>query len=261
VGLGVLLLGALVAPAALVLERHEWAPLAGDLPAWVALLLAVAVPLVATYASLRGALDRGRGHARAAVLGAATVLAFAVPAYAWGAMRLDAWRALDPDEPDFRVASVAVGHDGRYAFLSVARHAGYVNPFHHPTMRPWRVDLETGAWTEIGGLGDCVIEDSSLLIYYGSVRPTTGLVSVRSARGESSVAWWDALRGEPWRTLPWRLRPPELVDRLRDDLRRTTPVRRPDGSRAWALDPRAGVRDVPVERIEWDLPAGGVGFA
>jgi hypothetical protein len=38
-------------------------------------------------------------------------------------------------------------------------------------------------------------------------------------------------------------------------------VRRPDGSRAWALDPRAGVRDVPAERIEWDLPAGRVGFA
>jgi hypothetical protein len=227
-----LLVGALLVPAWLV--HRDWESfLPSDGFVTAVLWLAVALPLAALALGVRGHRFLGNSW-RAIVAGVVLVLAGTGVAYGLGMRELDRWIDLRPGDPDTTILSAFASPSGRYLYANVGR-SDVRGTYARGTVRPWRIDLETGTWTRIEAPEswvDDATHDANHLAW-ASVPPS--LLAVQFA-GTDTVRYLDADTGDTWKTLPATLRPPALVERLRDEARRRTPVRLADGHPVWILD-------------------------
>lgn len=212
------------------------------------LAFVVGVPLVGLAIGLL------RGHRfatrawRPLVVSAAVLVGAAGLAYGYGFRALDTWVHLTPDDDDFVIAHAVASRDGRTLYVTAARVDASTGEQDARTARPWRVDVESGAWSEIAPPGSGaydVLDWTGASI--GACETGAGLVGVMGRDG-NAIRWVDADTGATWKTLPTDFAPAELVARRRDELERRTTVRSADGRPVWMLE----------KRLEWRGADGGL---
>jgi hypothetical protein len=96
----------------------------------------------------------GRGIYSAAWRGMAAALVLFVPAWAYAGIKVSEWRTIDPYSDKLTIHRAMLSPDGKTAYVGVrmAWADDQIGP-----IRALRVDLETGAWHPIGGLGEQVV--------------------------------------------------------------------------------------------------------
>jgi hypothetical protein len=128
---------------------------------WMLRAAVVAAPLVALLSFARGrAVERGPW--RAGALGLAALLVMFVPAYAWTATRVVDYCRFDPAAGELRLdgEDACLATSGRFAFVN-ARTAVVTSTLGERQWRdeldgprhPLKIDLASGAWSELGGIG------------------------------------------------------------------------------------------------------------
>ncbi len=117
-----------------------------EVVAYVAFAGLISLP-VAWLSFVRG-YRFGRGPLSAAIHGLVASLVLASPLWAHAAYRSREWRSFDFESANCLIGGGVVGEGGRYLFLN-AQMSGGNRPLH-----AIRLDLEAGAWQEVGGLGD-----------------------------------------------------------------------------------------------------------
>lgn len=128
---------------------------------WMLRAAVVAAPFVALLSFARGrAVERGPW--RAGAIGLVALLVLFVPGYAWTATRVADYRRFDPIAETLRVdgSDACLSTSGRFAFVN-ARNAVASSTLGERHWRdelwgprhPLRIDLATGAWRELGGIG------------------------------------------------------------------------------------------------------------
>jgi hypothetical protein len=128
---------------------------------WMLRAAVVAAPLVALLSFARGrAVERGPW--RAGAIGLVALLVLFVPGYAWTATRIVDYRRFDPAAGDLRIdgEDACLATSGRFAFVN-ARTAVATSTLGERHWRdeldgprhPLRIDLASGAWHELGGVG------------------------------------------------------------------------------------------------------------
>jgi len=121
-------------------------PLPQEVAAYMALAALIALP-VAWLSFVRG-YRFGRGPLSAALHGLVAALVLASPLWAHAGYRSHEWRSFDFESEACLIGGGVVGEGGRFLFLNTQM-SGANRP-----MRAIRLDIETGAWQEVGGLGD-----------------------------------------------------------------------------------------------------------
>ncbi|HET6162851.1 MAG TPA: hypothetical protein VFG37_04245, partial [Planctomycetota bacterium] len=222
---------------------------------WMLRAAVVAAPLVALLSFARGrAVERGPW--RAGAIGLVALLVLFVPGYAWTATRAVDYRRFDP-------AAAGLCLDGSEAWLAPSGRFAYLNAntvatsstlgtgfwrteLHGPT-HPLRIDLESGAWSELGGIGARVIAVPGV----STSSSSTPYVVIEDLAAPPRPPPHAPLRARPWLSgpVPLPLLDAETGARIRDDVDEAFLSARddegarlqqfggavvlPDGGRAW----------------------------
>ena len=236
------------APIAVTLWLNPGMKATKDELVWAYLVLTSAGPLVAGASFVLGRRRSTSAFAPAAV-GLLAMLALFTPAYAWTGVRVAHFLRIEPDSATFRIdtgshRANALDPRGRYV---------YVNAFHVTTARdergfgnhdPWQgdsplhplcIDLETGAWRELGPPGSHLFAPGQ-----GAIRETTALVGLVL---ESTLD--DLPRGDPG----WRFFDAATGRAIEEDL--AVPLSRRTGLRAGAMWRDADSLRLPDGRRVW----------
>ena len=142
--------------------------------------------LVVAWVSWARGMRFGRSIGAAAWRGLAVALVLFLPVWAYAGYSVRAWREIDPQAKHFTIASAVLSADERTVYLNARNFGGRsVGPFH-----VLKVDLATGDWTRLGGLGDRVIlplpmrtKGEAILTRFGLRKgPIVAIMSARSSK-------------------------------------------------------------------------------
>lgn len=245
--------GMLAAPAALAMIVVLGLPLlvpidgqemAGYLTANDATRGAIALAiggLMAAWLAFRVGVQHG-SRSRTVAIGMTTLLVSWTPLYATAGYRVHRFATLDPNDADFQISNAFVSSDGRTLHVAAGR---------YPDRWPghvFAVDVATGAWRTLGTgfLTPVALSNHAPggasgvpldLLFHTLV---TGQRIVDASTGAELVADHDFLASDP----------PAVLDRLRAERRRTTPIRLDDGRRAWFLADHMEIGQATGDDIE-----------
>jgi len=164
--------------------------------------------LVVAWVSWARGLRFGRGIGSAAWRGLAAALVLFLPVWAYAGYTVQRWREIDPRANHFTINTAVLSADERTVYINTRNFNGRVLGPNHVL----RVDLQTGEWTQIGGLDDRVNPALPLRTtgegILGSYRlrkgPLVAVIDARSSKrlhksGYIQQAWltyYDANSGE-----------------------------------------------------------------
>jgi hypothetical protein len=209
----------------------------------VAAWLAFAGLLVAALSFTKGLRHGGPWRSRLTWCAGSAFGAF-VPLYGWAELRVVEFCHVDPSAASFRMAPVALGTNGRYAFVT-----GYHDLDQSHGVPEWSaahalvVDLEQGTWREAGEPGqhfECEVA-SGMNPWPTRLNPSAAVLLVeessgwREPRHEDLVGGLDATTAQPLTAEQWKpllVRPGVLRTGLAN--RAHSFLLMPDGRRCWS---------------------------
>jgi hypothetical protein len=271
-----LLLGALAVPAYVWFKANPLlgAWLVGGLPdrfaAWLLGGAAAGALAAADVSFVRGRAV-ARGAWAAVWRGLAVVGVVAGATYAWAGWRVARALDLEPGLEDVRLCRALLARGGATLWVEACRE---LESFGRPApFRSFRVDVATGAFTEVGGWQEPVEVPPVRGVRTMPGTPASSLepqpILVQYRQGEDDehpvATWLDAASGAVLRSLPAGVRPPEVAVWIAEAGRLATPVRDAQGRRAWIrpddgalcregedLPPRG-----PAAAFQWFQPVPG----
>lgn len=261
-GVALLLLGGIAAPVYLTMKTQPHFLLGWSAVPTLVWAFVLAPLLLSAWCWCRGA-RFATGLFSPVVRGLPAVLLLAGGGLAYGSHAFERWMDLDPRDPDCRISQVLLGENERFAFVNAYR-ADARGMGIEGTERPWAIDLATHEVRRLAPPGHS-LQAPVWGIGMGGGRPCGGwktlqIVATHEQSVDAPIRWVDADTATIWKTLSIDVQPPELLERLRDEARRHTPVRLADGRRAWILTrwTRSGNALHYTHRLERDTADGGV---